>query len=297
MSKRILIATHVMPLEFEMFERFIQYYINTFKYLDPNKDKITLYITLNLNPELTDWDNSELKPQWFIDRFTNLLKLLPVHMQVIVDDSFWGTTQQKREVIKMDYDYFIFVDPDIAVHEQLLKIQLMAAERLSGPFVISPNIPRWWDASWDYIVHPDFKNEEFSQFKDLTLWDKTFKQDVQSVDLKLIKAFKFGCGMHTLYSKEFWDVIGIPEEFGGYGSEDTFAMNAAALARKAQIDVRQYVLDGIYITEDRDETRRTPSYVDKIKVADRKKDYQENSKDLMKNLLHNYALSLGLRVK
>jgi len=294
MIKKTLIVTHVMPLEIEMFERFISYYTNTFKYLDPSRDSITLYVTLNLNPELTDWNASELKPQWFINKFTKALEGVPSYLQIVVDNSLWGTTQQKREVIKMDYDYFIFVDPDIAVHEQLLKIQLMAAERLSGPFVISPNIPRWWDASWDYIVHPDFKQNEFSQFKDLSLWDKTFQQKIGSVDLKLTKSFKFGCGMHTLYSKEFWNTIGIPEEFGGYGSEDTFAMMASFIARKAGIDVRQYVLDGIYITEDRDETRRTPSYKDKIVVADKKEEYQDNSNDLMDKLLYNYAKSLGI---
>jgi hypothetical protein len=295
MSKKTLIVTHAMPLELEMFERFISYYVNTFKYLDPFKDNITLYATLNLNPELTDWENSELKPQWFIDKFTKAMEGIPSYLQIIIDDSLWGTTQQKREVIKMDYDQFIFVDPDIAVHEQLLKIQLMAADKLTGPFVLSPNIPRWWDDSWDYLVHPDFKQNEFSQFKDLSLWDKTFQQNIDSVDLKMLNTFKFGCGMHTLYSKEFWDIIGIPEEFGGYGSEDTFAMLASFIARKAGIDIRQYLLDGIYITEDRDEVRRTPSYKSKITISNKKQNYQKNSNDLMDGLLRNFAKSLGIR--
>ena len=295
MSKRTLIVTHVMPLELEMFERFISYYVNTFKYLDPLKDNITLYATLNLNPELTDWENSELKPQWFIDKFTKAMEGIPSYLQIVIDDSLWGTTQQKREVIKMDYDQFIFVDPDIAVHEQLLKVQLMAADTLTGPFVLSPNIPRWWDDSWDYLVHPNFKQNEFSQFKDLSLWDKTFQQNIDSVDLKMLNTFKFGCGMHTLYSKEFWDIIGIPEEFGGYGSEDTFAMLASFIARKAGIDIRQYLLDGIYITEDRDEVRRTPSYKSKITISNKKQNYQKNSNDLMDGLLLNFAKSLGIR--
>jgi hypothetical protein len=295
MSKKTLIVTHVMPLELEMFERFISYYVNTFKYLDPLKDNITLYATLNLNPELTDWENSELKPQWFIDKFTKAMEGIPSYLQIVIDDSLWGTTQQKREVIKMDYDQFIFVDPDIAVHEQLLKVQLMAADKLTGPFVLSPNIPRWWDDSWDYLVHPDFKQNEFSQFKDLSLWDKTFQQNIDSVDLKMLNTFKFGCGMHTLYSKEFWDIIGIPEEFGGYGSEDTFAMLASFIARKAGIDIRQYLLDGIYITEDRDEVRRTPSYKSKITISNKKQNYQKNSNDLMDGLLLNFAKSLGIR--
>ena len=34
--KRTLVVTHVMPLELEMFERFITYYKEGFKYLDEN---------------------------------------------------------------------------------------------------------------------------------------------------------------------------------------------------------------------------------------------------------------------
>ena len=111
MSKT-LVVTHVMPLELEMFERFISYYKNCFKYLD-NQDDVTMYVTLNLNPKLTDWDKSELKQQWFINKFTEAMIGIPSHLQIIVDESVWGTTQQKRDVSFLDYDYFIFVDPDI----------------------------------------------------------------------------------------------------------------------------------------------------------------------------------------
>lgn len=289
--KRTLVVTHVMPLELEMFERFITYYKEGFKYLDENDD-VTMYVTLNLNPKLTDWDNSELKPQWFIDKFTKAMEGIRSYLQIVVDDSLWGTTQQKREVIQLDYDQFIFVDPDISVHEQQLKLQLMAADQLSGHFVISPNIPRWWDASWDPIVHPDFRNKELQQFRTKECWNNTFTQAPTEMGLRGLQVFKFGCGMHTLYSKEFWDTIGIPEEFGGYGSEDTFAMFASPIARQMGIDVRQYVLDGLYITEDKDEEHREPSYKNSIKVFDLKHDGKKYSNEIMNDVLRKLADSL-----
>ena len=245
--RKTLIVTHIMPLELEMFERFITYYKEGFKYLDENDD-VTMYATLNLNPKLTDWDGSELKPQWFIDKFTKSMEGIRSYLQIVVDDSLWGTTQQKREVIKLDYDQFIFVDPDISIHEQQLKLQLMAAEQLQGEYVLSPNIPRWWDMSWDILVEPVRRTTHpLGEFRESRVFSETFTQNPNEVNLRLITQFKFGCGMHTLYSKQFWDLIGIPEEFGGYGSEDTFAMMASGIARKAGIDVRQYVLDGLYI--------------------------------------------------
>lgn len=289
--KRTLIVTHVMPLELEMFERFITYYKEGFKYLDDNDD-VTMYVTLNLNPELTDWEKSELKPQWFIDKFTKSMEGICSYLQIVVDNSLWGTTQQKREVIKLDYDQFIFVDPDISIHEQQLKMQLMASEQVSGKYVISPNIPRWWDSSWDPLVHPNFRNEEIQQFRTKECWNNTFTQKPTEVTLGELSVFKFGCGMHTLYSKEFWDKIGIPEEFGGYGSEDTFAMFASGIAKNAGVDISQYVLNGLYITEDKDEEHREPSYKDKIKVFDLKHDGKKYSNDIMREVLQKFSESL-----
>lgn len=288
--KKTLVVSHIMPLELELFERFISYYKDTFNYLD-NEDDVTMYATLNLNPKLTDWDKSEIQPQWFIDKFTELMSGIKSKLQIVVDDSMWGTTQQKREVIELDYDQFVFVDPDIAVHPTQLKLQLMAAKELSGPFIISPNIPRWWDTSWDILVHPNMVSSDLHQFKKPEIWDGCFNQNPNTVSLRLLNTFKFGCGMHTLYSKEFWKMVGIPTDFGGYGSEDTYAMFASVIARKNNIDVRQYVLDGMYITEDSNQKRK-PSYSDKLKVFNRKVDGKQHSHSIMKVELEKFKKSL-----
>ena len=294
MSKT-LVVTHVMPLELEMFERFITYYKEGFKYLDPNVDDVTMYVTLNLNPKLTDWDKSELKPQWFIDKFTQSMSGIKSHLQIIVDESVWGTTQQKRDVSFLDYDYFIFVDPDISVHEQQLKLQIMAAEQISSEsdlFILSPNIPKWWDTSWDTLVHPNNINDELGKFRLKQTFIDTFIQNPNEMEIRRTNQFKFGCGMHTLYSKKFWETFRIPEEFGGYGSEDTFGMIASTESVKFGIDVRQYVLDGLYITEDKDETHREPSYKDKISVFRVKEDGKAKSMKIMHMVITRLINSL-----
>ena len=68
MKKRTLICIHVMPAEIEMFERLMHQMKRALTYLD-DTDDVTLKVTLNLNPELTDWENSELKNGHFISRF------------------------------------------------------------------------------------------------------------------------------------------------------------------------------------------------------------------------------------
>jgi hypothetical protein len=75
----------------------------------------------------------------------------------------WGTTQQKRESIKIDYfDQFIFCDTDIVIHEHQLIYQLQASEQLDGMYILSPAIPKWWDMSWDVLVDTNMKDIGFN---------------------------------------------------------------------------------------------------------------------------------------
>ncbi len=100
-KKRTLICIHVMPSEIEMFERLMHQMHRAFQYLDEHDD-VTLKVTLNLNPELTDWDNSEYKQAYFVARFGILFNSIKNINEVILDTSCWGTTQQKRESINYE---------------------------------------------------------------------------------------------------------------------------------------------------------------------------------------------------
>jgi hypothetical protein len=193
--------------------------------------------------------------------------------QIVLDKSMWGTTQQKRESIKIDYfDQFIFCDTDIVMHEHQLIYQLQAAEQLQGMYILSPSIPKWWDMSWDGLVSDSMKNAE--AFSEETMLG-AFTQTPTNMQLKKLPYIKFGCGMHTLYSKSFWQFVGIPESFGGYGPEDTYGMTAGRIALEAGYVVNQYVLDGLYITEDY--INRVPSFDGKIKTIDKKSEFYKNA--------------------
>jgi len=266
--KSTLVCVHVMPNEIDLFDRWVEQYKKALQYLD-DTDDVTLMATLNLSPSLTDWDNSELKQSYFIERFSKHQSIKNINE--VVSKSGYGTTAQKRDAIKLDYDQFIFIDTDIAFPEQSLKYQLEASYQLAGKYIILPQIVKLWDSSWDLAVHKDFINKEYNYHltHDPEL---TYNQEITEVGLEQINTFKFGCGMHTLYSKEFWDLVGIPESFGGYGSEDTFAMYASNYAVRAGIDIKQYILTGLYTSENMVTNRLT----DKVKSIANK----ENSREL-----------------
>jgi hypothetical protein len=262
-----------MPSEIEMFQRFMEQYRKALSYC--REYDVTIKATLNLNPKLTDWENSELKQDYFMNIFNAQFqyKELKNINQIVLDKSMWGTTQQKRESIKIDYfDQFIFCDTDIVMHEHQLIYQLQAAEQLQGMYILSPSIPKWWDMSWDGLVSDSMKNAE--AFSEETMLG-AFTQTPTNMQLKKLPYIKFGCGMHTLYSKSFWQFVGIPESFGGYGPEDTYGMTAGRIALEAGYVVNQYVLDGLYITEDY--INRVPSFEGKIKPIDKKSEFYKNA--------------------
>ena len=288
-KKRTLICIHVMPSELEMFERLMNQLHKSLRHLDENDD-VTLKVTLNLNPELTDWENSELKNGYFISRFAVLFNGIKNINEVILDTACWGTTQQKRESYKLDYDQFIFCDTDIIFHEHMLKYQLNTSYQLDGTYIISPSLAKWWDDSWDILCHSEFKNKEYGYGMTEEAAKNVPIQQIKQVNVKQIPIIKFGCGMHTLYSKSFWELITIPDELGGYGPEDTYGMAASIVAIKLGYDVKQFVMDGVYITEDY--INRTPSFDGKIKPIDKKKEFYDTAHAKGPELVKKFAENL-----
>ena len=148
-----------MPNEMDLFDRWIEQYKKALQYLD-DTDDVTLMATLNLSLSLTDWDNSELKQSYFIERFSKHQSIK--NISEVISKSGYGTTAQKRDAIKLNYNQFIFIDTDIAFPEQLLKYQLEASYQLNGKYIILPQIVKLWDGSWDLAVHNDFINREYN---------------------------------------------------------------------------------------------------------------------------------------
>jgi hypothetical protein len=145
-----------MPNEMDLFDRWVEQYKKALQYLD-DTDDVTLMATLNLSPTLTDWDNSELKQSYFIERFSKYQSVK--NISEVVSKPGYGTTAQKRDAIKLNYNQFIFIDTDIAFPEQSLKYQLEASYQLNGKYIILPQIVILWDDSWDLAVHKDFINK------------------------------------------------------------------------------------------------------------------------------------------
>jgi len=161
----------------------------------------------------------------------------------------------------------------------MLKHQLNISSQLDGTYIVSPSLAKWWDDSWNELCHTEYLDKPYGYSIDnAEIMYGALNQEIKKIDVRQIGDIKFGCGMHTLYSKSFWELVGIPESFGGYGPEDTYGMSAAKLAIKLGYDIKQFVMDGVYIAEDY--KNRVPSFIDKIKPIDKKKEFYDKANSL-----------------
>jgi hypothetical protein len=161
---------------------------------------------------------------------------------------------------------------------------------MEGMYIISPSLAKFWDESWDVLCHSDYMDKHIGYSTEREAIENTTVQVIKDIVVKRTAVVKFGCGMHTLYSKSFWEFVGIPDSFGGYGPEDTYAMAASAVAIKMGYDVTQVYMDGIYITEDY--INRKPSFDGKIKPIDRKTEFWNNANNVGQQEVINFTKKL-----
>ena len=156
---------------------------------------------------------------------------------------------------------------------------------MEGKYIVTPQIVKLWDSSWDHIVHNDYKNHSY-EYEKLHDPDLTYNQDVNEISTYVSNPTKFGCGWFTLYSKEIMNFIGIPEFLGHYGSEDTFMSVAMEVAKQKKINVKQYVMKGIYVSENI--VKRNDPYKDKIKLINLKDIFRAKSWENFHKEIENF---------
>lgn len=253
---KTLIASHILPQEIDQFYRQLHQFKKSVEYLS-GEDYIEFYCVMNVSPGLFDWTGKESLKKEFIDRFLEAEKLCDwqnkVKFQIIRNNEMLGCVDYRRFVTHQfdkSITDFIFLDSDIWFHDTLLAYLLESAKEIQNQYyVLTPQTVKLWDHTWDVLVHKDFANEKYG-FERKFDPKNVLTQDVSESGLIEAPVFKFAGGWFNLYSANLWRYIGVPEELGCYGSEDTFVMIAAEIMKLKRYDVQQYILSGQYICED-----------------------------------------------
>jgi hypothetical protein len=245
------IVIHLLPQEIDWFEWQIKQLKQGSYYLEED-DNVIIDVTLNLN--LVNWEQSKLPKQLFIDKFLQIEKLCDWGKnQFIIDEESkcLGCDDKRREAIRSTQaDNILYLDSDIIFKPELLKYMMDSAKVISNEYyLISPQIIKLWDDSWDCLVHQDYLNLPPSQeYKNADPYSVILNQS-QEISIKPINGFKFGGGWFNLLSTKLLKLTDMPDSFGPYGVDDLYVMLCCNVIKQKGYDVQQYVLEGMIIAE------------------------------------------------
>jgi len=246
---------HIMPWE-------IDYALLTFTQLKKSKYflqpdvNIKIKSALNLSSHLINWEESKLPKEYFIEKYETLSILLKDYqhdMFVYEGDELWGHLDLQRDAMEPETDYYISICPDMYFSEHLLSYLATAVRTIKNKyFVLTPQICRMWDNSWEPITHPKFAvgpHYGWEKTTDIFDVDNYLHTAGEEVSIQSVEYIKWA-GWFDLYSKDFYeDLTRVPEEWHGYGAWDYYGMMVSRAASQLGLDFDQYVLTGQIVFE------------------------------------------------
>ena len=252
-----IISIHIFPHEICGYERVMKILTQSLTYID-KLDNIEIWSVLNKNPQLTDWDSTPNLNEKITEKFINLNKSIPIKTiyDVTTSKEMWGVNEHRRTTIANadPDDTIIFLDCDLYFNEKLLVNQLISVSsiiNLTDYYIVSPQIIRLWDSTWDCLVHSKYKKHTYNFHKTAdaeTIVNTDYGAPFLTKN-KTNEAFKWGGGWYNAISANLLKYTGLPTSFVGYGPDDTYVMYCCQLMRRANKNVQQYILNNMIVVE------------------------------------------------
>ena len=244
----IKIFLHIMPWDIDhallVFERFKKssYFLNS-------EDTIYFDSFLNLSNSIIDWESALLPKEYFIKKYKMLDDLIKEsfnHKTFIFEgEEVYGHLDSQKVIMEPHIDYYVILCPDVNFQEHLLYYLIESAKQIKDEyFVLTPQIFKSWDSSWDLLVNKKFQDIPYEQCIDVDIHEiRHACLDLDSPTISPLPYFKFA-GWFDLYSKNFYEkLVPILDEWKGYGPWDLYSMNVCNIAKSNNVNVNQYVLE------------------------------------------------------
>ena len=257
--KTLQVVIHCLPREIDQLERLCNSLRESY-YFTENQINIILDVTLNLNDNFTDWKQSQIPKDFFIQKFNNINKFNDWTYQNIFDiderEECLGINDKRRNSINdgLDFDYIMYLDLDVyfPIFSFIPLTQLL--DQLTNDYnIISLETVRLWDSSWDGLVNKNYKDKDYEFHKNIDpsrvnkiSFDNLIKEEM---GIRILNNIKFGGGWFNIFSKKLLKFINIPESLGSYGLDDTFVMVASNAMKEKGYDINQYTLEGLVCIE------------------------------------------------
>lgn len=281
----IVISIFCLPYEIDELEHTLTQLRKASYYLDKNIEW-TLDVTMCISDDMVNWNKSSLPKRYFTDKLLKLSHQTDWCMKTFqTSEKIKGCVSQRRHTLETyeDADYFIWLDTDIIFDEQILfHIQnfTQSPENKYKYSIVTPEIVRIWDNTWDCLVNENFLDKPLNYQKTNDPYkDSGVNGDIilQTVESKLLNQprFKFAGGWFTCISGDLLRRVGVPESFGHYGYEDTFLMWASEkIVQTTKDEIYQFKLKNLVVCENY-KYRNNAHYINNLSIYDRREEFKK----------------------
>lgn len=241
-KKTFRLVQYIQPWEIDDFERQMDQLIKSSYFIN---DDVNIIIDVSMNTNIIDWPQSKISLELFEKKFNYINTKLSYYYttEFFINDSI-GVTDKRRQCILKQSDYTIWLDSDIFFSIYTLPYLINSVSIITeNDFILSPQLIKYWDSSWDCLVNEQYIDMPYNHrdFFDVYSLDSTFKE---SVSLNINNTIKFGGGWFNMFTTTILRKIGIPDEIGAYGPDDTYISECAKM-----LNIPQYILQNIVVTE------------------------------------------------
>jgi hypothetical protein len=286
---KVVISIFCLPYEIDDLENTLTQLKKASYYIDKKIDWC-LDVTMCLADDMVNWNKSSLPKKFFEDK---LLKLLSITdwctKNIQTSTEIKGCVSQRRYSLEKhrEADYFIWLDTDIIFDERTLFYIEQSIKGTNKDYlqtIITPEIVRVWDNTWDCIVNEQFLDKplEYQKTND-PYKDSGIKGDISIVPVNNSNSpqsrFKFAGGWFTCISGKLLNRIGVPDSFAHYGYEDTFLMvGSEKLVREQNEEIHQFKIKNLVVCENY-KYRGHYHYLNSLSVYDRREEFKKISHD------------------
>lgn len=264
---------------------------------------VIIETVLNLSSKLINWNNSKLSKEFFVDKYNNISKLLCnyTHIKRIYDgDEVYGYLNLQKESISHEIDYYIGVCPDICFTEQLLYFLTESTKQIKNEyFIVTPQIYKRWDSTWDEITNPHFMSVPYTECNNYDLFEIQNQINNHDDEVALVKVQNHKWAWwFDVYNKKFYeDLCPVHQTWNGYGPWDMYSMLLSTFAKNNGVDVCQYLLKGQTILETLSDTLRNAEFTSYYKnMLDILPEHSpKNQRQKFESQIHNY-LNTGVEM-
>lgn len=244
MTYRIVI--YIQPWEIDDLERIIRHLILSSYYIDKN-DTVILDVTMNISDTLVNWDTSSINKNYFINKFSYLKTITSQYFTAEFDNdcNIQGCVDKRREANLKSHDYIIWLDTDVFFSIHTLPYIIHSTKLIHDTkYILTPQIIKYWDNSWDCITYDKFLTEPTNHRDYFDMYSLDIIVNDTTKQLTINNQVKFGGGWFNLFTAELFNDIDIPIEFGSYGWEDLYVMLCCNF-----LNVPQYITQGVIVSE------------------------------------------------